>query len=59
MAAWIEQIKIEFSSGKTFVEIASKDPRAFRRLLYKAVRRRGLLWTFATTDKSVFVRATL
>jgi hypothetical protein len=59
MAAWINYIKNEFATGKTFVEIASNKPRAFHRSLYKASHRRGLNWRFATLENSVFVRAIL
>jgi len=55
MSDYIEYIKSEFASGKTYVELQSDKPFYFRELLRKAVRRRGLLWEFATTDKSVFV----
>jgi hypothetical protein len=52
---YIEQIKTEFASGKTFVELQSDNPISFRFYLYKAARRRGLLWSFAVSEKSVFV----
>lgn len=51
----IEEIKRQFATGQRFIELPHNDPVAFRRTLYRAVRRRGLLWMFATSNNSVFV----
>jgi len=55
MADYIDYVKSKFAKGETYVELKSDNPFYFRELLRKAVRRRGLLWGFATTEKSVFV----
>ena len=56
---YIEHVKNEFAIGKRFIELPCANPFTFRKRLYKASRRRGILWMFATSDKSVFVIATL
>ena len=55
IAKYIDQIKNEFATGKKFIELQSDNPVALQRLLYKAARRRGLLWSFAVSEISVFV----
>lgn len=56
---YIEIIKTEFSHGKRYIELPSSDPHNFRKRIYEASRRRGLLWMFATCEKSIFVIATV
>ena len=56
---YISIIEKEFNDGKRFIELSSSDPMKLRKRIYEACRRRGLLWTFATSDKSIFVIATL
>lgn len=51
----IDEIKKRFEAGERIIEIMCDDPLSFRRNLYKATRRRGLLWRFAVTEKSIFV----
>lgn len=55
METLIREIAEYFKAGEKFVEILSSNPFAFRKQLHKAVRRRGLTWTFAITENSVFV----
>ena len=59
MEHYIRLIQSEFISGKRVVELQAKNPRAFRKLLYKAARRRGLWWSFSTLEGSVFVMRSL
>ncbi len=52
----IDQIARLFASGNDWVEIRYiGDVSKFRKSLYGAVRRRGLLWSFAVCDESLFV----
>lgn len=39
------------------VILPSRTPKATRNALYKAIQRRGLEWTFATSADAVYVRA--
>lgn len=52
----IEAIKNEFEDGASLIEIQCNNPGTYRDLLYKATRRRGLLWSFAVGDKSLFIK---
>ncbi len=56
MRDYIDQIAEKFANGHQVVEIrVSEDHDKFRRKLYGAARRRGLLWRFALTDIGVAV----
>jgi hypothetical protein len=50
----IESLESQLES-RPFVELPSKNPLRDRDNLYDSARRRGKLWRFATTEKSVFV----
>lgn len=54
---YINCVRAQFAQGKTFVELISPDdPVNFRKRMYEASRRRGLLWMFAICDNSLFIK---
>lgn len=54
---YINLVQREFELGKSFVELHSPErTERFRKRLYRAARRRGLLWMFSICDQSLFVR---